>query len=106
MTEPTKPSISTQHENNFITLCEATRNGDVCLMLCTDAKTGEHATVICMINKSFNEAGEPEYQFVPVATMIEGNPYEAYIPPEGHEEAYDEDEGPNNVSPTTERTTH
>lgn len=71
-------SIKTHHENNFSTLCRAVREGNVCLMLCTDAKTGEDAVVICMVNQT-EDGGH--FDLVPVATMIEGNPYEAYIPP-------------------------
>lgn len=106
MTEPTKPSISTHHENNFTTLCEAVRNGDVCLMLCTDAKTGEHATVLCIVNEGIDpDTGEEAYEMLPVATMIEGNPFEAYIPPNGEAAIFDQEDA-NNVSPTTEHTTH
>jgi hypothetical protein len=95
----TNMPISTTHENNFSTLCEAMRNNDVALMLCTDAKTGEDAVVICMVNRHPND----EMEFVPVATMIEGNPYEAYIPPSDPEY---EESMPNNVSPTDADTKH
>ncbi|NDF45285.1 MAG: hypothetical protein EB125_06245 [Betaproteobacteria bacterium] len=105
MSKPTKPSISTRHENNFTTLIRAFKNDDVALMLCTDAKTGEYATVICICNLVTKEDGEPEYQFIPVATMIEGNPYEAYIPPNDGEDDGN-DGGPNTVSPTDADTKH
>lgn len=69
-------SLAQGHIANFKTLGKAFENDDVALMECTDAKTGESIAVICMVNRV---AGDIE--FVPVARMFNGNPYEEVIPP-------------------------
>ncbi len=63
---------------NFDTLLRAAANGDLALMDCTDALTGEPRYVLCAVGR----AGE-EFVFTPFGHLAPGNPYEAYIPPEG-----------------------
>ena len=63
--------------SNFDTLQRACRNGDVVLLECTDAKTGEPAYAVCAVNR---DAGE--FHFVPIAKMFNGNPYKELVPPD------------------------
>ena len=62
---------------NFQTLMRAAENGDLALMECADAETGAPRYVICAVG---HDGGE--YLFTPFGHLAEGNPYEAYRPPE------------------------
>jgi hypothetical protein len=70
-------AIPMGHKQNFDTLIEAVRDGNVALMECQLAATGETVAVICAVNRLPNE----EAQFVPFAMFFNGNPYEALNPP-------------------------
>jgi hypothetical protein len=65
------------HKQNFETLQEAFANGDVALMECLSAATGETVAVICAANR----LPDGEIEFVPFASLFDGNPYEAVNPP-------------------------
>ena len=69
--------LTTGHKQNFDTLQQAVAAGDVALMECQLAATGETVPVICAANRL--EDGEIE--FVPFAMMFIGNPYEIVNPP-------------------------
>jgi len=62
---------------NFQTLMRAAENGDLALMECADAESGEPRYVICAVGRNGGE-----YLFTPFGHLAEGNPYEAYHPPE------------------------
>ena len=62
---------------NFQTLMRAAENGDLALMECADAETGAPRYVICAVGRNGGE-----YLFTPFGHLAEGNPYEAYRPPE------------------------
>ena len=70
-------AIPKGHKRNFNTLVEAVRAGDVALMECQLAATGETVAVMCAVNRLPNG----ETQFIPFATLFNGNPYEAINPP-------------------------
>lgn len=61
----------------FQTLMRAAENGDLALMECADLETGAPRYVICAVG---HDGGE--YFFTPFGHLAEGNPYEAYRPPE------------------------
>lgn len=63
---------------NFETLLRAARNGDLALMECTDASNGIPRYVLAAVQR--DDGGE--YLFTPFGHLAEGNPYEAYHPPE------------------------
>jgi len=63
--------------DNFQTLMRAAENGDLALMECSDAETGAPRYVICAVGHNGGE-----YLFTPFGHLAEGNPYEAYRPPE------------------------
>ncbi|MBC7284664.1 DUF6117 family protein [Hoeflea sp.] len=62
---------------NFQALMRAAENGDLALMECSDAETGAPRYVICAVGRNGGE-----YLFTPFGHLAEGNPYEAYRPPE------------------------
>ena len=62
---------------NFQTLMRAAENGDLALMECADAESGAPRYVICAVGRNGGE-----YLFTPFGHLAEGNPYEAYHPPE------------------------
>jgi hypothetical protein len=63
------------HKNNFETLKQAAINGDLALMECHCSATGKPVMVLCAVNHS-----RDEFEFVPVAKLFDGNPYEEVIP--------------------------
>jgi hypothetical protein len=69
--------LSAGHKQNFNTLRRAFRAGNVALMECQVAATGEAVAVICAANR----LPDGSVEFVPMATMFPGNPYEAVNPP-------------------------
>ncbi|MDE1918837.1 MAG: hypothetical protein KGH96_22535 [Sphingomonadales bacterium] len=69
-------AIPDGHRANFNTLLHAAKQGDLALMECTDAQTGEPRYVICAVGR---ECGD--YLFVPFGHLHDGDPYEAYLPP-------------------------
>lgn len=76
--------IPERHKHNFETLQRAGENGHLALLECADAATGEPVFTIVAVQTtpSLVIGGEPDYTFVPLARMFDGNPYEAVIPPQ------------------------
>jgi len=72
-------AIPDHHRRNFQTLRQAAENGDLALMECTEKGTGALRYVICAVAR--DEGGE--YFFTPFGHLHEGDPYDAYLPPEG-----------------------
>lgn len=68
--------IRPTQKKNYETLLSAAKSGRLLLMECTDAATGEPRDVICAVN-----AIGGEYEMVPLAVMVWGDPYEMYVPP-------------------------
>lgn len=73
--------INKHYKHNFDTLVLAAKNDDLALMECTDAVTGEVVITICVVI----ELGTGEVDFMPVAKLFNGNPYEELNPPSGTE---------------------
>lgn len=49
--EPTKYELHQKDKDFFLFLAEAMSNGNVCLVACTDATTGEYAPVVCFLEE-------------------------------------------------------
>lgn len=62
---------------NFQTLLRAATSGDLALMECTKIATGETCCVICAVGRD-----DGDYVFTPFGHLADGNPFEAYCPPE------------------------
>lgn len=69
-------SIPDHHRSNFNTLLRAAADGNLALMECTDAATGEARYVICAVGRD-----NSDYVFTPFGHLVDGNPFEAYRPP-------------------------
>jgi hypothetical protein len=62
---------------NFDTLLRAASDGNLALMECLDTATREPRCVICAVGRSGGE-----YVFTPFGHLSDGNPYDAYLPPD------------------------
>lgn len=85
-------AINESYKNNFETLKRAVRAQGACLLEARRKADGQIVALLCAVNDS---PGNPEYQyeFVPLAVMIEGNPYELFEPPDPKGGFYQELEG-------------
>lgn len=95
--EPVRPAKDLSE--NFETLTRAFKNGDVALMECQLVSTGEKVAAIVMVNRNWGPVkADPkaprgkrrfqeveEFEFVPVAVMLYGNPYTLVNPPKADE---------------------
>jgi hypothetical protein len=70
-------AIAVGHKQNFDTLADAFAVGDVALMECQLAATGETVAVICAANR-LPDGG---VEFVPFAMLFNDNPYTLVSPP-------------------------
>lgn len=68
--------IEEHHKANFNTLLRAANDGNLALLDVLDTQTGKPARALCAV-----EHDGKSYTFVPLATMIEDDPYERYAPP-------------------------
>ena len=69
-------AIGKGDRQNFETMLEAARQGDLALLECIDSNSGEVRNVICAVNRS----GET-FELVPLAKLFVGDPYEEVMPP-------------------------
>jgi len=70
-------AIAIGYKENFETLCCAVKNGDVCIVECTDKITHQLVNVICAVS-----ADGTDVVLAPLAKMFDGNPYEELDPPQ------------------------
>jgi len=69
-------SIPDYIAKNFDMLLLAASNGNLALMECSDAATSELRYVICAVGREGTD-----YVFTPFGHLVDGNPYDAYLPP-------------------------
>ena len=62
---------------NFQALVRAAQGGNLALMECLDARMEEVRFVLCAVRR---DSGD--YVFTPFGHLADGNPYEAYLPPD------------------------
>ena len=70
-------AIADGHKANFKTLIKAIQAGDVALLECEMAATGETAAVIC----AAVEVSSGNVHFFPFALLFNDNPYKLVNPP-------------------------
>ncbi|TIW96526.1 MAG: hypothetical protein E5V59_10910 [Mesorhizobium sp.] len=70
-------SIPDHVRSNFQTLLRAAGDGNLALMECADAATGQRRYVICAVGRE-----GADYVFTPFGHLADGNPYDAYRPPD------------------------
>lgn len=71
-------AIPDAFRQNFSTLLRAAESGDLALVECTDAETGEPRYVICAVGREGSD-----YVITPFGHLHDGNPFDAYLPPTG-----------------------
>lgn len=69
-------AITEGYKANFNALQRAMQDGNVALMECVDAKTGQPVITICAVGR---ENGE--YVFLPLAKMFDGDAFSELLPP-------------------------
>lgn len=73
------PKLPEHHKQWFEQLKAAAKNNDLVLMSCLDAVTKEPRSVICIAS----QADDGGTEFIPLGHFVpEGNPFDAYLPPE------------------------
>lgn len=70
-------AIPDHARTNFDTLLRAASDGNLALIECLDAASREPRYVLCAIGRS-----DGEYVFTPFGHLADGNPYNAYLPPD------------------------
>jgi hypothetical protein len=70
-------AIPEHHRRNFETLLRAAADGQLALMECEDTLTNEPRYVLCAVGREGNA-----YIMAPFGHLHEGNPFDAYRPPE------------------------
>lgn len=70
-------AIPNHARTNFHTLLRAAGDGNLALMECADARTGDTRYVICAVGRDGND-----HIFTPFGHLADGNPYDAYLPPD------------------------
>ena len=70
-------SIPDFARTNFQTLLRAAGDGNLALMECLDAETAQPRYVICAVGRD-----GADYVFTPFGHLAEGNPFDAYRPPD------------------------
>ena len=70
-------SIPFHAQSNFQTLLRAADDGNLALMECLDAVTGAPRYVICAVGRN-----DGDFVFTPFGHLADGNPYDAYLPPD------------------------
>ena len=81
-------ALATGHKANFETLQQAFDNGDLALIECQLAATGEPVAVLCAANRQ----PDGEVEFAPFAMLFNGNPYELLNPPNSEGGFFTQDE--------------
>jgi hypothetical protein len=73
--------LSKGDKGNFETLQRAFRNKNICLLRALRKSDNKEVALVCAVNHNskFRGSGD-EVDLVPLAVMIEGNPYEDFIP--------------------------
>lgn len=71
------------YKQNFETLLRACDNGDVALVASRRASNGERVLLVCAISRGEGD----EVNIVPLAEMVNGDPYELYIAPDDLDES-------------------
>ena len=75
-------SIPEYARTNFNTLLRAAASGDLALVECVDAVTGEPRYVLAAIAHD-----DGTYTITPFGHLAPGNPFDAYVPPDASSDA-------------------
>jgi len=81
--------LSKGDKGNFETLKLAVRHDDVALMDVRRRADGKSVAAVCAVN-----AQDGKYEMIPLAVMVEGNPFELFDPPVPGSGSYQEPDEP------------
>lgn len=70
-------TIPNHAKANFHTLLRAAADGNLALMECLDTRTSEPRYVLCAVGRDGTD-----HVFTPFGHLADGNPYDAYSPPD------------------------
>jgi hypothetical protein len=70
-------AIPDPFRRNFETLLRAAADGNLALVECADATTGDPRYVLCAVGRDGDT-----YVMTPFGHLHDGNPYDAYLPPD------------------------
>ncbi|RWR27391.1 hypothetical protein D2T29_18555 [Sinirhodobacter populi] len=70
-------AIPDHARTNFNTLLRAAGDGSLALMECLDVATREPRYVLCGVGRAGGD-----FVFTPFGHLADGNPYDAYLPPD------------------------
>ena len=70
-------AIPEGHKTNLSTILQAARDGNLGLIECQDAETGEPVVVLA----AFSRQDDGEVVVTPMARLFDGNPYEQLLIP-------------------------
>jgi len=76
---PTIRPINDAEKRNFDTFVSAVKADRICLVSSLDSIDQSPAVLVCAVNYSPNE--EECFEFVPLARLCDGNPFERFSPP-------------------------
>ena len=81
MKKPTQkpPKLKKAYRENFNTLLQAAKNGDLALVSAIRKKDNSPVALICAINH--NSPTHSPITLTPIAELIQGNPYQLYQDP-------------------------
>ena len=71
-------AIPDHARTNFNTLLRAAGDGNLALMECLDAVTGDRRHVLCAVGR----ADDGDIVKTPIGHLADGNPNDAYLPPD------------------------
>lgn len=87
--------VNDQHKANIETLQLAFDLGDTALVECQRIADGATVVMLCAVGRDGNE-----YAITPFAEMVEGNPFDLYLPPDPNGGFDDTGAGPPHSSAT------
>lgn len=70
------PNFLEKYKPNFATIERACKNGDLALVHCKEISTGKSVAVVAAVWQDADG-----HNVVPLARMLEGNPYKEFIGP-------------------------
>ena len=74
-------TITEFEKRNLDTLISAVKSDRVCLISTFDLQEQQPATLICAVN--YSPDAHESIEFIPLARLCDGNPYDRFMPPGG-----------------------
>ncbi len=78
--------INDAEQQNFETLISATKSDRICLVSAFDNVDQRPAVMVCAVN--YSPGANESFEFVPLARLCDGNPYERFEPPTAQQSSH------------------